>query len=50
MVVRDAFIGRTAELAVLDDELEQARAGRPRVVWVSGPAGIGKTSDRKSVV
>lgn len=40
----DAFVGRTAELAVLAEELDRVRAGEPRVVWLSGRAGIGKTS------
>ena len=40
----DAFVGRTVELAVLAEELDRVRAGEPRVVWVSGRAGIGKTS------
>ena len=40
----DVFVGRAAELAVLRRELEHARAGRPRTVLVSGPAGAGKTA------
>ena len=28
----------------MNAELEHARAGRPRVLWLSGPAGIGKTT------
>ncbi len=38
------FVGRSAELAALTEELEAARAGAPRVVLVEGPAGIGKTT------
>jgi class 3 adenylate cyclase/tetratricopeptide (TPR) repeat protein len=38
-----AFIGRTGELAVLGAVLADARAGRPGVVSVSGPAGFGKS-------
>lgn len=40
----DVFVGRAAELALLADELERARAGEPRVVWVEGEAGVGKTT------
>lgn len=39
-----SFVGRSRELAVLRHELEQARAGEPRLVWLTGEAGIGKTS------
>lgn len=39
----DRFVGRRAELAVLRDRLDAARAGSGRVVVVAGPAGIGKT-------
>lgn len=39
-----AFVGRADELDVFEQELAAARAGRPRVVLVDGPAGIGKTS------
>ncbi len=37
------FVGRSAEVAVLGRALEQARAGRGRVVLVHGETGIGKT-------
>ncbi len=40
----DPFVGRAAELRLLQGALEQARGGLPRVVLVSGPAGIGKTA------
>ena len=40
----DAFVGRSGELAVLDQELARVRTGRPRLVWLTGVAGIGKTS------
>ncbi|MGH8897371.1 MAG: helix-turn-helix transcriptional regulator [Egibacteraceae bacterium] len=40
----DPFVGRAAELSLLQGALEQARGGLPRVVLVSGPAGIGKTA------
>jgi DNA-binding CsgD family transcriptional regulator len=39
-----AFVGRTEELAVFAEDLAAARAGRPRVVLLEGPAGIGKTT------
>src|SRR5215510_7612088 len=38
------FVGRTEELGRLADLLAQARAGRRQVVFISGPAGIGKTA------
>jgi DNA-binding CsgD family transcriptional regulator len=38
------FVGRAAELAILDAEMQAVRAGRPRVVLVEGEAGIGKSS------
>ncbi|WP_328996584.1 tetratricopeptide repeat protein [Kribbella sp. NBC_01245] len=37
------FTGRTRELAVLDDAVSQAK-GRPRVLALSGPGGMGKTA------
>jgi len=37
------FIGRTRELARLDEALERAREGTPVVVAVGGEAGVGKT-------
>ncbi|MEU5880473.1 AAA family ATPase [Spirillospora sp. NPDC047279] len=40
----DVFVGRTAELALLRAHAEHARSGRPRIVLVEGPAGIGKTT------
>jgi ATP/maltotriose-dependent transcriptional regulator MalT len=40
----ELFVGRTAELAQLHEELESARRGVPRVVLVEGRAGMGKTS------
>jgi DNA-binding CsgD family transcriptional regulator len=45
-VMTDAgvFTGRDEDLARLDAEVQQARAGRPRTVVVSGPPGIGKTA------
>src|SRR5262245_55940135 len=38
------FVGRTEELGRLADRLAQARAGRRQVVFITGPAGIGKTA------
>ena len=38
------FVGRTGELDVLHARLADARAGRPWIVEVQGPAGIGKTA------
>ncbi len=38
-----SFVGRAAPLAVLDRSLDEALAGRPRVVLVEGEAGIGKS-------
>jgi class 3 adenylate cyclase/tetratricopeptide (TPR) repeat protein len=37
------FVGRTAELARLEDALLSAEAGRGTVLFVTGDAGIGKT-------
>ncbi|WP_406494852.1 LuxR C-terminal-related transcriptional regulator [Streptomyces sp. NBC_01604] len=39
-----AFLGRTGELAELRRLYGEASAGRPRLVVVEGPAGIGKTA------
>ncbi len=38
------FVGRHSEIAVLRAELATVRAGRPRLVLVEGPAGIGKSA------
>ena len=38
------FVGRQIELAVLRDQLEIARAGRPQLVLIEGTGGIGKTA------
>ena len=40
----EAFVGRVDELAALVGELDRARSGQPRLLWLGGPAGIGKTS------
>jgi AAA ATPase domain len=37
-------VGREVELALLDDWWQRARAGRRQVVFVSAPAGVGKTA------
>lgn len=39
-----AFVGRGRELGALAEELQRARAGEPRLIWVTGEPGIGKTS------
>ncbi len=47
MVVPDnigSFVGRQAELTALRGELAAVRSGRPRVVLLEGPPGIGKTA------
>ena len=41
---RGALVGREHVLAQLEDRLEHARRGERQVVFVSGEAGIGKTS------
>ncbi len=38
------FVGRRVEVDLLRECLAQARAGRPRIALVRGPAGIGKTA------
>src|SRR2546421_4614438 len=38
------FVGRHRDLAFLEAELDQVRAGHPRVVLIEGTAGIGKTA------
>lgn len=40
----EVFIGREAELAALDDWLDDAVAGQGRLVLVAGDAGIGKSA------
>lgn len=38
------FVGRDAELRRLEDRLAMARAGKRRIVFLTGPAGIGKSA------
>jgi DNA-binding CsgD family transcriptional regulator len=38
------FVGRQPELAVLHARMADALAGRPQIVQIQGPAGIGKTA------
>jgi DNA-binding CsgD family transcriptional regulator len=38
------FVGRRSALALLGDELQRVRGGEPRIVWVVGESGIGKTA------
>ena len=41
---RSVFVGRETELEVMSDALEAARGSDPRIVWIEGEAGIGKTA------
>ena len=38
------FVGRRAELLILNERLDAARAGRPQVVFVEAEAGAGKST------
>jgi DNA-binding CsgD family transcriptional regulator len=38
------FVGRRGPLALVDEAWDDARAGRPGVVWVEGEAGAGKSA------
>src|SRR5262245_3370524 len=49
-VAQDGLVGRDGVLAALDERLERAWAGRRQLVFVSGEAGIGKTSVIDAVV
>lgn len=40
----EPFVGRQAELAALQAEVAAMRSGRPRLVLVEGPPGIGKSA------
>jgi ATP/maltotriose-dependent transcriptional regulator MalT len=44
MPIDDPFVGRADELALLNAEMQRVRGGEPRLVWLTGEAGIGKTS------
>ncbi|HEV2784133.1 MAG TPA: AAA family ATPase, partial [Actinophytocola sp.] len=44
------LVGRDRELGELRSVLRDARGGRPRVVLISGEAGIGKTSLARAIV
>lgn len=41
--VSPVFVGRGAELSVLDDALARSAAGEPQALLISGEAGVGKT-------
>ena len=41
---RSVFVGRQRELDALEEGFDHARAGRPWLVLIEGPAGIGKTA------
>jgi len=44
MPTDDPFVGRADELALLNAEMQRVTSGEPRLVWLTGEAGIGKTS------
>ena len=44
------LVGRGAERDAIASALEEARSGHPRVVWVEGDAGLGKTALVRHVV
>jgi len=39
-----AFVGRLSEMALLDEAWAAVGRGRPVVVWIEGPSGVGKTA------
>ncbi|NMO93465.1 AAA family ATPase [Actinomycetospora sp. TBRC 11914] len=41
---RRPFVGRRAELAVIDAAVAGARRGEPGIVWIAGAAGMGKSA------
>jgi ATP/maltotriose-dependent transcriptional regulator MalT len=43
-------VGRSAERDAVASAIEEARSGHPRVVWVEGDAGMGKTALVRHVV
>jgi len=40
----DAFVGRAPQLDRLKDLLDEARSGQPRIVFIAGESGIGKSA------
>ena len=44
------LVGRDPELALLREQLDRARAGEARIVFVRGEAGIGKTALARALV
>ena len=42
--MRDGLLQRSLELAALERQVQQIRAGSGRVILVQGPAGVGKSS------
>ena len=44
MVPKSGFINRRGELSVLSEEAGRAFQGEPRVVYLHGAAGMGKTA------
>ena len=44
------LVGRDTERAAIASAFEKARSGHPRVVWVEGDAGLGKTALVRHVV
>jgi DNA-binding CsgD family transcriptional regulator len=49
-LIVDGFIGRAQELAVVAASADAAAARQPRVVWVEGEAGSGKTALARQAV
>ncbi len=41
--IQDVYVGRARELALLDEVVACARAGRGALVWITGEPGIGKS-------
>jgi tetratricopeptide (TPR) repeat protein len=44
MMSQQTFVGRKSELDALESHLQEALAGRSKVVFITGEAGIGKTA------
>ncbi len=40
----EIFVGRREELRLLSAELQTVRTGHPRVVWIEGESGVGKSA------